>query len=669
MLEIRNLSHSYSLGSERIKILSQVNFSLRSGQMAAIQGPSGSGKSTLLYLIGCLQKVQEGELLIDGQDVSALSEESLALFRNRKIGFIFQQFHLLPKATVLENILLPARYPSETAEVGPEQLRKARELAAIVGLGERLGHRPNQLSGGQQQRVAIARSLMNDPALILADEPTGNLDSKASAQIMELLKDLNRQGKTILLITHDTEVAEKCGNINHIRDGRFVDQPENLPAPEKKSRAGAWRELRLSPAQFFRLALSQAPMAWENLARNKMRSFLTMLGITIGIAAVLSMVTLGQFTKQKILDSYAELGVNTLYFYGYRNWELKATDVVPAYFNFFDWQRDIEPLKKIFPEIARMTPSQTGWDLKAKFGGKSLDEEVRMVGVNEHALPVMGRELLMGRNFSPYQVEMSSSVCIVGSEVAQRLLSNTTAIGQVLRLDQQESSFSCRVLGVMKPKDSKNEWSKPNLQIFVPHTFFTQTQNKWNARIRNVIIQLKPGADVEKTGKAIRAFFELKYGKSGRFRVDNDSVLIAQMKRFLTLFTLLLTFIALVSLGVGGIGIANMMLVSVSERFREIGLRKALGATPASIRVQFLLESVMICAIGGMLGIVSGLAGYHAILFGASKLVPKLTFAFVVDWSAMALSVTAILIVGILSGLFPAVKAEKLQVIEALRSE
>jgi len=292
-----------------------------------------------------------------------------------------------------------------------------------------------------------------------------------------------------------------------------------------------------------------------------------------------------------------------------------------------------------------------------------------MVGVNEHALPIMNRELLIGRNFSPYQIEMSSSVCLVGSEIAQRLLANTSAIGQVLRLDQQQSSFSCRVIGVMKPKDSKNEWSKPNLQIFVPHTFFTQTQNKWNARIRNVLIQLKPGSDVERTGRAIRAFFELKYGNSGRFRVDNDSVLIAQMKRFLTLFTLLLTFIALVSLGVGGIGIANMMLVSVSERFREIGLRKALGATPTSIRLQFLLESLMICTLGGLLGIFTGLAGYHAILFGASKLVPKLSFTFVVDWSAMALSVTAILIVGVLSGLFPAVKAEKLQVIEALRSE
>jgi macrolide transport system ATP-binding/permease protein len=668
MLEIRNLSHSYALGNERLPILSRVNFSLRQGEMAAIQGPSGSGKSTLLYLIGCLQTVQEGELRIDGEDVSRLGEEALALFRNRKIGFIFQQFHLLPRATVLENILLPARYPSETAQVGAREIEKAKELAELVGLGDRLHHHPNQLSGGQQQRVAIARALMNDPALILADEPTGNLDSKASAQIMDLLKELNRAGKTILLITHDSEVAEKCGTIHHIRDGRFVSQEENSPLPAAKPLAH-WRPKRPSPLQFLRLARAQLPMAWENLTRNKIRSALTMIGITIGIAAVLSMVTLGEFTKQKILDSYAELGVNTMYFYGYRNWELKATDTVPAYFQFFDWENDIEPLKRIFPEIARMTPMLTGWNMKAKLGGKSIDEDVRLIGVNENSLEIMNRELAVGRNISPYHVEMRSNVCLVGYEIAQRLLANTAGIGEVIRLEETNLSYSCRVIGVLKSKDSKNEWSKPNFQIFVPYTYFQQVQNPWYGKIRNVLIQLKPGSDVEKTGKAIRAFFELKYGKSGRFRVDNDSVLIAQMKRFLTLFTLLLTFIALVSLGVGGIGIANMMLVSVSERFREIGLRKALGATPLSIRLQFLLESVLLCSLGGLLGIVFGLAGYHAILFGASKLIPKLQFGFVVNWPALVLSVTAIFIVGVLSGLFPALKAEKLQVIEALRSE
>lgn len=674
MLELKKISHAYLVGGESLTILNEVNLAVKEGEMVAIQGPSGSGKSTLLYLIGCLQKVQRGQLILDGIDASTLDEESLALFRNQKIGFIFQQFHLLPKATVLENILLPAIYPSETAVVGPIQEKKAKDLATLVGLGDRLGHRPNQLSGGQQQRVAIARALMNDPALILADEPTGNLDSKSSAQIMDLLRELNSQGRTIVLITHDGEVAKKCGTIHHIRDGKFISSEEGTPPPEpiRMARSAPWknRKLRLSPAQFLKIARSQLPMAWDNLGRNKIRTLLTMLGITIGIAAVLSMVTLGQFTKWKILDSYAELGVNTLTFYGDRNWQLKATDIVPGVFSSFDWEKDIAPLTRIFPEISRMSPALNTWHGKAKFGGKSIDNDVRLVGVNQDALAIANRELLTGRNFSPYHVEQSSSVCIVGFEIAERLLANTSPLGQVLQVEQGESAFGCRIIGVLKSASSNKEWMKPNLQVYLPYTYFRQVvEGRWFTQISDVLIQLKPGSDVEKLGRSIRSFFELKYGKSGRFRVDSDSVLISQMKKFLTLFTLLLTFIALVSLAVGGIGITNMMLVSVSERFREIGLRKALGATPASIRIQFLLESVLTCGIGGLLGIIFGMAGYHAILFGAGKLIPKLGFTFLIDWMALTLSFTAIVLVGIFSGLFPAIKAERLQVIEALRSE
>ena len=416
--------------------------------------------------------------------------------------------------------------------------------------------------------------------------------------------------------------------------------------------------------------MSQLPMAWNNMGRNKIRTLLTMLGITIGIAAVLSMVTLGQFTKDKILASYAELGVNTVAFYGYRNWELKATDLVPGVFNSFDWKGDLAPLPRIFPEIARMSPLMMAWQGTARFGGKAVENEVRVMGVNEEALNITNRKLLRGRNFTKFHVERNSPVCLVGHEVAEKLLKSTTGLGQVLLVDMHENTFSCQIIGVLADTSSNKEWTKPNLQVIVPYTFYQQAvKEHWYKEMNNVLIQLKPQADVQKTGKSLQAFFELKYGKSGHFRVDSDSVLLAQMKRFLTLFTLLLSFIALVSLAVGGIGITNMMLVSVSERFREIGLRIALGATPASVRLQFLLEALLTCGIGGLLGIAMGMAGYHAILFGASKLVAKLEFTFLVDWMAMGLSVSAILLVGVLSGLFPAFKAEKLQVIDALRSE
>ncbi len=674
ILEICHLSHAYKIGDETLPILSDLNFSLMAGEMVAVQGPSGSGKSSLLYLVGCLQQVQKGKIFLDGEDVSSLNEDSLAFFRNRRLGFIFQQFHLLPKATVLENILLPAHYPSEIATVGSAEKQKARELAKLVGLSDRLDHRPNQLSGGQQQRVAIARSLMNDPALILADEPTGNLDSKSSAQIMELLRTLNGQGHTILLITHDREVALKCDRIHHIRDGKFTEVEEGekrdkqrvVPLPKQSLP----QKVKLSLPQTLRLARAQLPVAWENLNRNKIRSSLTMLGITIGIAAVLSMVTLGQFTKWKILDSYAELGVNTLNFYGYRNWEMKATDAVPNMFQDFNWEQDILPLREIFPEIDKMSPTHFAWSVKARLGGKSVESDVRAMGINHHALTIMNRKLQFGNNISSYHVENGSGVCLLGSEVAERLMPGPRILGQTMLVQVNNNSFSCRVIGVLKSVSSNKEWNKPNLQVLMPSSYFVQANTeRWYKRLQNVLIQLKNGSDVEKVGKGIRAFFEQKYGASGRFIVDSDSVLISQMQKFLTLFTILLTFIALVSLAVGGIGITNMMLVSVSERFREIGLRKALGATPTSIRLQFLMESILICGIGGLLGIVIGLGGYHGILFGVSKLMPKLGFTWLIDWSALIFSVVAILIVGVVSGLFPALKAERLQVIEALRSE
>jgi macrolide transport system ATP-binding/permease protein len=673
MLEVREVSHHYKIGDQSLPVLSNVSLFLEKGEMAAIQGPSGSGKSTLLYLVGCLQKVQSGRILIDGENVAELSEHDQAVFRNRKLGFIFQQFHLLPRATVLENILLPAHYPSETANIGKAERQRAGELAALVGLQDRLDHRPNQLSGGQQQRVAIARALMNEPALILADEPTGNLDSKSSAQIMDLLRELNSQGRTILIITHDGEVAAKCKKVHHIRDGRLTEPaPLDPPAAPEPTRPPKRKRSVRRPSirQAARLARSLLPVARENLARNKIRTFLTMLGITIGIAAVLAMITLGQFTKWKILDSYADLGVNTMNFYGYRNWEMRATDEVPGMFQSFDWDGDIAPLPRIFPEVERITPVLMHWDAKFKFGGKEVEREGRLVGVNHHGLAVMNRELMLGRNFSPYHIENRGSVCIVGSEIAERLLGNIAPLGQVLAADSGQSSFSCKVIGILRPTSSNKEWAKPNLQVIVPYTYFAQVVREgWYTRLHNVLIQVRHGSDVEQVGRGIRAFFEMKYGNSGRFRVDSDSVLVSQMKKFLTLFTVLLTFIALISLAVGGIGIANMMLVSVSERYREIGLRKALGASPASIRTQLLLESLLICCIGGVLGIAIGLAAYHGIIFGASKLIPQLAFEWTIDWAALFLSVVAIALVGLLSGLFPALKAEQLQVIDALRSE
>jgi macrolide transport system ATP-binding/permease protein len=681
LIRIKDLSFSYETSAgEKVPVLKNLNLDIDAGELIAIQGPSGSGKSTLLYIIGCLLDSYSGHVEIGGQNIAKMTDEQLAILRNRHIGFVFQQFHLLPKASVLENILLPTKYPSERPN-HKDGVERANKLVNDLGLNGRTHHFPNQLSGGQQQRVSIARALLNDTQIILADEPTGSLDTNNSKQIMELLKAANRAGRTVVIITHDPEIAQQCDKVVHFRDGEIKEITENKKTTSASPEASVFRDIPNGRkvefqrsrwailSRYFQVGISLFPVALQSLKQNRSRSILTMLGIVIGVAAVLSMVTVGSFTKKKILESYAEMGVNTLVFYGYPNWDLRATDQVPVVFQSFDWERDLAPLKKVFPEILRISPMLYSWDSQLSYGGKTVDSDVRTFGVSSDGLPMANRKLIIGNNFSPFHVEYRSAVCIIGFEIYQRLFSNVLPLGQIVAVNQRDSSFGCRVIGVLASLSSNKEWNKPNLQVYLPYTFFQSTSDPWMSRIRQVVLQLKPGSDVEKVGKKIKAFFDMKYGKSARFDVGSDSVLIAQMNKFLSLFTILLGAIALVSLAVGGIGITNMMLVSVSERFKEIGIRKAFGATNFSIRVQYLVESVLICSIAGLVGLVVGFLLYQGAIYGATKLVSKLAFEWTVDLTALLLSVVSIFVVGVLSGLTPALKAERLQVIEALRSE
>ena len=681
MIDFRGVSHSYHVAEQPVPVLRNVDLQVKAGELIAIKGSSGSGKSTLLYVLGCLLRPDSGSLFLDGQDLTKLSNEELAIVRNRTIGFVFQQFHLLPRADVIENILLPMSYPVEIARPGEKKTalrHKAIALARELGLGDHLHHVPNQLSGGQQQRVAIARALMGDAKVILADEPTGNLDSKNAAQIIELLKELNKTGKTVVIVTHDAEVARHCHRVCEIKDGVFLNQ---VPAARRVAHTHKDTVALPSPAAanasrlnlfklYLKTARTLAPLAWENLVRSKARSALTMLGIIIGIAAVLAMVTIGTFTKRKILETYEELGVNKLHIKGWPNWQLKAADKVPLMFRQFDWKKDIGPLRKIFPQVHLLSPVMNTWTNSVDFGGRSVTTGLRIMGVNHEYATIANRQISLGHGFSPYQMTSRSGVCLVGADIAQQLFSETFPIGQVVYVQSGRGAFGCRVIGVLKAQNINQDWNQPNLQLLLPYTYFqTVMENWWDAQIHEFVTQVAPDVDVEVTGAAIKQYFIQKYGISGRFEVGSDAILIAQMKKFLNIFTLMLVSIALISLIVGGIGITNMMLVSVSERFKEIGLRKALGATDFSIRVQFLLESVILCVVAGLIGMVLGFSAYEIMIYSASKFVPKLNFEWVFEPSAFVLSVVSIFAVGIASGMIPAVKAEKLEVIEALRSE
>ena len=663
IVKVDRISFRYSSQLEDKPILQDLSFEVKPGEFLAIRGPSGSGKSTLLYLLGNMNQFQSGSIEVLGFDLKNMSDEQAAHFRNQKIGFVFQQFHLLPKLTISENILLPSEY----SENKDNQSQKLLELAQFLSIESILYKYPNQVSGGQQQRAAIARALLNDPELILADEPTGNLDSENAGRIIHELKRLQQLGKTIILITHDHEVASQADRVIHLQDGRVVREEVNHVIVAAKESNFSTSLHHINSKKNLMMSLKNS---WIQIRQNKIRSILNMIGISIGISAVLTMMTIGQFAKTEILASYAELGVNTVSFQGYPNWNAKASDSFNQVYRSFSWEKDILPLKKIFPEVIRVSPELRTWESKAFYAGREIENNVRVFGVSDETIQITQQKLLAGQFVNSFHVESKSDVCVIGFEIAQRLFLNINPLGEVLTYSDGDKNHACRVIGIMKTRATRNEWRKPDLEIYVPFTYFqAKSTNWWATEIKEVLLELKPGSSIEKVGKSIQRFFESKYGNSGRFRVDSDSILISQMTQFLNIFSFFLIIVALISLAVGGIGIANMMLVSVNERYKEIGLRKALGATPQNIRDQFLNESILICVLAGMIGLFLGIGACQLILWGATKLIPKLEYQFLWNFWAILFSMTSILIVGFLSGITPAKRAEKLTPMQALRSD
>lgn len=647
-------------------IINGLNLSISAGEMVAILGPSGSGKSTLLYLMGGMLKPDEGRVLLGGHDLSKLKDQKLSLLRNKEIGFVFQQFHLLKSATVLENVLLPTHFPFESLKKGKDAKNKAQELLQKLGIEHLAKKTPSQLSGGEQQRVAIARALVGGSDLILADEPTGNLDSKNVDVILDELVNLNREGKTVVIITHDHYVASKCSRVIELKDGEVIKDSGGSKQTEDSAPASQLSLDQQKSLMSFMWSLLSA--SFVNVRRTKLRSFLTMLGVIIGIASVLSMMTLGEFSKNKILESYNTLGVNKVILRGYQNWNISATDTLVTMFQQFDDQKDLKPLREIFPQIEAYSPVMRSWRNEVFYGGKSV-EETYPHGVNHNFVHITNRKIIKGTNFSPYNIELRQPVCIIGSHLEQVLFRSENPIGKIAFVKTTNLDYACKIIGVLEPRQGNNEWSKPNQQILLPYTYFRAVQENWGAEIHQVAISLVPGSSITEVSAQIKNYFKQKYGRSGMFNIDSDDILIAQMKRFLGLFSLLLTVVAFVSLFVGGIGITNMMLVSLSERVKEIGIMKAVGATNRGLRYQFLAESIFLCFLAGLIGLLIGFGGYEGMIYLASKLVKKLDFQWVVNYQAIGLSFLSIFLVGILSGLIPAFKAEKLSVAKALRSD
>lgn len=669
LIEAKNLEFAYRAGE---KILNGISFKIGMGEFVAVTGPSGSGKSTLFYLLGCLLDKYQGEVLLRGRPTKELDQNEKAWLRNQEIGFVFQQFYLLPRASVLDNILLPAYFPFDESVPTEADTVYAYTIADKLGITHLLNRNPQELSGGQQQRVAIARALLRKPKLILADEPTGNLDSKSSESVMELLKNLHHEGHTVVIVTHSPEIASQCSRVIHVRDG-LLEHDERL---DSKSVPVSATALSVPQSRFggigVRSFLKALPIAWSNIKRSRGKSALTMLGVSLGVAAVLSTMSLGAFAKKRILEGYQSLGINTLRFYGYPNWLRSSGDFSPATFREFRWDSDILPLPKVFEEIESTSPYFTASGPTISFGGREFVDNTMVVGVNEKYFLITGQKISQGRSLSIFDISSGAPVCVIGSEVDAQLFAGIGALNQSIAVESQNSSLSmpCRVIGVLEKQPTSQSSSQPNSQVFLPYTYFSKAAiMPYDRQMMEFLVKIRPGFDAAVTGQKLEGFFKLRYGSSGNFKAASDAKLISQMNLFLNVFSGLLSAVAVIALLVGGVGINNMMLASLSERLKELGLRKALGATPRQIRYLMLGESVLLCTAAGIIGLGVGFVAYEGTVLAATQLIAKLEFQWIFEPTAFLISFLAIFITGLASGLIPAMKAEKLDVMEALRQD
>jgi len=657
MIEVKNLFKTYKMGDVLVEALRGVSLKIASGEFVAIMGASGSGKSTLMHVLGLLDRPDSGEYYLGGEEVTKLSDKELALVRNQLVGFVFQQFHLLPRMTALENVELPLIYAGKR-----HMQEKAKEKIQEVGLKDRMMHEPNEMSGGQQQRVAIARSLVNEPPIIFADEPTGNLDSKSKEEIMTIIKELNRKGKTIVIVTHESEIAAYAGRIINMRDGQIIS--DKAVSTQAKISATALPEnlvknilvktsTTVKGGIEFLDYLRQAVFA---MLAHKMRAFLSILGILIGVAAVIAMIALGSGAQKSIEQQLASLGSNLLLV---RPGSPKVGGIAmgagtTTRFTF----QDLAAISKLTDMIKYISPSVTG-RAQIVYGNKNWNTQVEGVGVDYEQLRVSTPTV--GRFFTDQEVKMRNKVILLGTTVVQQLFGDTNPIGETIRINL----INFKVIGILPQKGATGFRDQDDTAIAPITTTMYRLLGKQyidQIYVEAISPDLVDSAQNAVTDALVKQHHISAKDAADAFQIRNMSDIKAAMESSTKTMSLLLGCIAAISLLVGGIGIMNIMLVSVTERTREIGLRKAIGASNKDIMVQFLIEAMLMSFIGGISGILLGI--------GISVLITVFSgWAVIISLFPIILATTFSLIVGIVFGLWPAKKAASLDPIEALRYE
>ena len=648
LIELRGICRDFAAGEQSIRVLHDVDLSIEQGEMVAIIGASGSGKSTLMNILGCLDRPSAGTYRIAGRETSQLGPDELAELRREYFGFIFQRYHLLADLDAVGNVEIPAIYAGTDAQSRRE---RSQALLQRLGLGERMAHRPSQLSGGQQQRVSIARALVNGGQVILADEPTGALDSHSGEEMLKLLRELHAAGHTVIIVTHDMKVAETADRLIEIRDGRILAdrrlrdaadgvRPLQEPPPARPANA-----VKASVSQF-REALNMALLA---MFSHKLRTFLTMLGIIIGIASVVSVVALGKGSQQQILANINSMGTNTIDIYpgsgfGDRR-SARIQTLVPA---------DAEALAGQ-DYVDSVTPS-VSHSATLRYREQALNVSIN--GVGEQFFRAKGLAFAQGRGFDTQAVKDAAQSVVIDDNTYRKLFAGRPALGEVILLGNVPS----RVVGVLSPSQGgMGMGGGDQLRVYLPYSS-VMARMLGQSYLGSITVRIADDVATEAAEQGIIRLLTRRHGVQDFFVMNTDTIRQTIEKTTQTM-TLLISAIALISLLVGGIGVMNIMLVSVTERTREIGVRMAVGARQSDILRQFLIEAVLVCLIGGALGVAAAL-GFGALF---SRLTSEFTLVF--SGGSIAAAFLCSTVIGLVFGFLPARNAARLDPVDALSRE
>jgi len=653
LLEAEHISKTYKIGEVEVRALQDVSLSIEEGEFVAIMGPSGSGKSTLMHLLGFLDTPDSGSFRLMGEDTAGLQEEEYAFLRNRVIGFVFQQFNLMSRSTALENVCLPLLYSADRTG----DLARSESMLGKVGLGDRVKHHPNELSGGQQQRVAIARALVNKPLMILADEPTGNLDSRSGKEILEIFKGLHRQGMTIVLVTHGEDVGAEAERIIRMHDGKIVSDERRKPFRQCSAVETSLpvfpkfpKEKRYSFEEF-REHFRQASRMLRN---NKLRSFLSMLGVMIGVACVITMLALGRGAGESIKEDLSKMGSNLLVI---RPGSVKVHGAsVEAGEATRLTHEDVQALS-VLPSVKRVAPQVRG---SGQLVFKDKNWSTQVLGVIPEYAPMKNQEPVVGRFFTAEENQGRHRVALIGQTVQRALFGEEDPVGQTFKINR----VSFQVLGIL-PSLGANAFHDQDDVVVIP-LLTAMKRLLGKDYLDEIDVEVANPAEMSyvqnEANELIIRRHRLTPEHYDSFNIRNFADIQEALQNTTRTFSILLGSVAAISLVVGGIGIMNIMLVSVKERTREIGLRKALGATPRDILMQFLVEAIVITFVGGLSGI--------ALAVGISWLISALAhWKMVISVGSLCLSFFFSAAIGIVFGLWPAKQAAAFDPIRALRYE